>query len=175
MRSPVTTANLTVAGVLATVLLGVTAWAATRILHPEMAPAAGSYGEPAGTLGASPEKSWSDTTIEAAVNAKPLDGKVVTVVGEVVDLSCYLQLGKHGEKHRACGQKCVEAGAPFGLLAEDGAIYVLMPEEHHPRRDGQTDLRAAAVENMARIVRATGALTEVEGVKSLYVSGFVKK
>ena len=39
-----------------------------------------------------------------------------TRVGEIVDFSCYLQLGKHGEKHRACGQKCVNNGQPIGLL-----------------------------------------------------------
>ena len=35
----------------------------------------------------------------------------ITRVGEIVDFSCYIQLGKHGEKHRACGQKCVKTAS----------------------------------------------------------------
>ena len=49
-----------------------------------------------------------------------------TVVGEIIDLSCYLQVGKHGDKHRDCGQKCVRNGQPVGLLTEDGAVYMLI-------------------------------------------------
>ena len=63
----------------------------------------------------------------------------MTKVGEIVDFSCYLQLGKHGEKHRSCGQKCVENSQPAGLLTQDGTLYMLMPEEHDPRRDGGVD------------------------------------
>jgi len=57
---------------------------------------------------------------------------VVTRVGEIVDLSCYLQVGKHGEKHRDCAQKCMRSGPPIGLLTQDGPLYMLMEEEHDP-------------------------------------------
>ena len=42
------------------------------------------------------------------------------MVGEIVDFSCYLQIGKHGEKHRSCAQKCFNSGQPIGLLTKDG-------------------------------------------------------
>src|SRR5438067_8579161 len=84
--------------------------AARDVLHPQLAPEKGSFDKPAGKLGEAPERPWSVTTVAAAVDGKPLPGKVVTVVGEVVDYSCYLQLGKHGGKHRDCGQKCLKNG-----------------------------------------------------------------
>ena len=67
------------------------------------------------------------------------------MVGEIVDFSCYLQIGKHGEKHRSCAQKCFTAGQPIGLLTKDGSLYMLMEEEHDPRRDGLTNFRQAAM------------------------------
>lgn len=149
--------------------------AAGGILHPEMKAEVGAYEKPMGQLGEKPAQPWSATTIEAAVNGKPNDGKVVTVVGEIVDFSCYLQLGKHGEKHKDCAQKCLRHGMPVGLLAQDGALYVLMEEEHHPRRDGQTNFRAAAIDHAAHIVEVTGTASTVDDHKAIYVSGFVKK
>ena len=88
--------------------------------------------------------------------------------------SCYLQVGKHGDKHRDCGQKCARNGQPVGLLAADGTVYMLIDEEHDPRRDGLTDFRKAAIENMANVVTVNGTLTEVEGQKALYVQGYLK-
>ena len=106
---------------------------------------------------------------------KPVKGEPITVTGEVIDLSCYLQVGKHGDKHKACGQKCATSGQPIGILLEDGSIYTLMDEEHDPRRDGMTELRKQLIENMANVVKVNGTLTEVEGQKSIYVQGSVKK
>ena len=73
------------------------------ILHPEMAVQTGSYDKPAATLGTKPSDPWTATTIGAGVGKMPQKGKPVTVIGEIVDFSCYLQLGKHGEAHRSCG------------------------------------------------------------------------
>ena len=54
--------------------------------------------------------------------------------------------GKHGTKHRDCGQKCVRNGMPVGLLTKDGKVYMLIDEEHDQRRDGLTNFRKAAVD-----------------------------
>ena len=77
----------------------------SAMLHPEMTVAAegGTYEAPMGTLGEKATEPWSATTVDAGVDKKPQMGKPITVVGEIVDLSCYLQLGKHGEKHKSCG------------------------------------------------------------------------
>ena len=145
------------------------------ILQPQMAVEGGSYKAPMGKIGAKPDAVWSATTMGASVDGKPLVGKEVTMVGEIIDFSCYLQIGKHGEKHRACGQKCFNNGQPIGLLTEAGDVYMLMDEEHDQRRDGQTDFRKAAVEHTAHIMEVTGTMAQHAGVKAIYVHGFLKK
>ena len=145
------------------------------ILFPDWSPpTAGSYDEPKGELGKKSDEPWSTTTMASSIMGKPVEGKTTTVVGEIIDLSCYLQVGKHGDKHRDCGQKCVKNGQPVGLLAEDGAVYMLIDEEHDPRRDGLTEFRKQAVEHMAHVVTVHGTLTDVEGQKAIYVQGSVK-
>jgi hypothetical protein len=144
------------------------------VLHPEMKVEGGSYDKPMGELGKKPAQAWSTTTTAAGVDGKPEPGHVVTRVGEIVDFSCYLQLGKHGEKHRSCGQKCVQNGQPVGLLTKDGTLYMLMPEEHDPRRDGGVDFRPAAADHMGHIMTVTGTETSHAGYHALYVTGFTK-
>jgi hypothetical protein len=145
------------------------------ILQPQMVAETGSYSKPHGKLGEKPSEPWSATTIGAAVDRQTNPGKIVTVVGEILDFSCYLQIGKHGEKHRACAQKCFTAGQPIGLLAADGSMYMLMEEEHDPRRDGLTDFRKAAIEHASHIMEVTGTLSQHGGYSALYVHGYLKK
>ena len=93
------------------------------ILFPTWSPPTkGTYDAPAAEVGKKPADGhpWSTTTVASSIMGKPVKGTPTTVVGEVIDLSCYLQVGKHGDKHRDCGQKCVKNGQPVGLLAQDG-------------------------------------------------------
>ena len=147
-------------------------------LHPEMTVAkdAGSYQKPVSTLGEKTEHEWTATTNAAAVGGKPNPGKSVTVTGEIIDLSCYLQLGKHGEKHVACGKKCLTNGQPIGLLDKNGGVYMLMEEEHDPRRDGQVaGFRKAAIEHFGHIMQINGTESTVKGYRAIYVQGFASK
>src|SRR3954447_18935721 len=146
---------------------------AREVLFPQLTPEKGTYEAPAAKLGEKIEDPWSATTVAAAVDAMPLPGKIVTLKGEIVDLSCYLQLGKHGGKHRDCGQKCLRAGQPIGLLTQDGTLYTLMEEEHNLRRDKQTNFRDTAIENMAYVVEVAGTLSEVDGQRGIFVTGFL--
>jgi hypothetical protein len=155
--------------------LAIAGASAKDILFPQMTPDKGTFDKPHGKLGEKVTTPWSATTLAAGVDGKPLPGKVITLVGEIVDYSCYLQLGKHGTKHRDCGQKCVRNGMPIGLLTKDGKLYLLMEEEHDQRRDGLTNFRQAAVDNMAYVMEVTGTMSEVEGQRALYVRGFLKK
>ena len=145
------------------------------ILQPQMTAEKGSYDAPMGKLGDAPAQPWSGTTIGAAVDGKPNSGAVKTVVGEIVDFSCYLQVGKHGEKHRPCGQKCFTNGQPIGLLTKDGNLYMLMEEEHDPRRDSLTDFRKAATEHVAHIMEVSGTQSSHAGYRALFVTGYLKK
>ena len=111
----------------------------------------------------------------SSIDGKPLSGTPVTMVGEIIDLSCYLQVGKHGDKHRGCGQKCAMNGQPIGLLTKDGGVFMLIDEEHDQRRDGLTEMRKQAIEHMAHIVKVKGTLTNVSGQKAIYVQGYLKK
>jgi hypothetical protein len=148
------------------------------ILFPDWSkPTKGTYAAPTEeigkvTKGAQP---WSVTTVTSSINGQPVKGEPITVKGEVIDLSCYLQVGKHGDKHKDCGQKCARNGQPIGVLLEDGSIYTVMDEEHDPRRDGMTELRKTLIDNMANVVTLNGTYSEVEGQKAIYVQGSVKK
>jgi len=169
--------NRILAVLVATAVLASSALALQKlgILNPGMKATAGSFDAPAAKLGKKPASAWSATTVAAAPGGKPLKGKIISVTGEIVDLSCYLQVGKHGDKHRDCGQKCLRAGQPIGLVSADGNIFLLMEEEHNPRRDGLTNFRAAAIENMAKIVTVTGTSSKVKGQRTLYVTGYMKR
>lgn len=121
---------------------------------------------PAATLGKTPAK-WSPTTLEAAsaeANKKVLaTGRASSVTGEVVDVSCYLQMGKRGEAHVACGTKCITNGQPIGLVDASGNLYLLFAEEHHPRRDGQVTLKDAFLPLLAKQVTVNGMVTQLKG------------
>jgi hypothetical protein len=147
------------------------------ILFPDWSkPTAGTYDKPHAEIGkkTTADEPWSTTTIASAIMGKPVEGKPVSVVGEIIDLSCYLQVGKHGDKHRDCGQKCARNGQPIGLLTKDGDVYMLIDEEHDPRRDGMTEFRKQAIEQMANVVTVHGTATEVAGQKAIYVTGSAK-
>lgn len=149
----------------------------TRVLHPELTVAAdaGTYAKPMGKLGEKPSNVWTSTTMAAGVNGKPQPGRALTETGEIIDLSCYIQLGKHGEKHVACGKKCIQNGQPIGLLTKDGSVYMLMEEEHDPRRDGQVTFRKAAADHIGHIMEVSGTEASVGGYKAIYVQGYVSK
>ncbi len=124
-------------------------------------------------LGKPEAAKWSATTYEAATaeaNKKVLEsGKVATVTGEVVDVSCYLQLGKRGEAHVACGSKCIANGQPIGIVDAEDQLTIVMPEEHHPRRDGQVQLKTVLGPLLAKQVTLTGMMTEMKGYRALFV------
>ncbi len=127
----------------------------------------------AATIGSKEGAKWTDTTIAAAATAdqqKHLKkGKPATVVGEVIDVSCYAQLGKRGEKHIACGTKCLQNGNPAGILDDQGNVYTLFVEQHDPRRDGTADLKSTFVPLLAKRVQVSGMLVEEKSVRALYV------
>jgi hypothetical protein len=165
---------------LSLVLAGCSCPFAAGVQHPDLKPEKGTPQEPADVLGKVPARTWSETTIDSAVPNKdgvkaPRQGVITTITGEVIDVSCYLQLGKHGAGHKECAQKCAKNGNPIGLLTADGRVYLLMAEEHHPRRDGDTkSLRDALIDRMAQIIKVTGTATSLNGQKALFVSGFAK-
>ena len=65
-------------------------------------------------------------------------------------------------------------GQPIGLLSKDGGLYMLMPEEHDPRRDGGVDAKASASDHMGHIVEVNGTAANVGGYRAIYVQGLTK-
>jgi hypothetical protein len=122
---------------------------------------------------AAPAPAWTATTLESA--ATPAERRVLaearplTVTGEVVDVSCYTQLGKRGAAHRECGAKCVLAGAPVGLVTADDTLYLLLPEPHHPRRDGQASIARQYAARMGESVTVSGMASTHGGIRTLFV------
>jgi len=156
-------------------IAGLAADKGKAVLFPDWSkPVAGTHEKPAAEIGKKSDTAWSVTTMTSSINGKPVEGKPISVTGEIIDISCYLQVGKHGEKHKDCGQKCAKKGQPIGLLTEDGDVYTLIDEEHDPRRDGDTHLREELIDHMAEIVKIHGTATEVAGQKAIYITGTAK-
>lgn len=125
-----------------------------------------------------PATTWSATTREAASTpanqAWLKQGRPITVTGEVLDLSCYLQLGKRGPAHKACGALCVAHGEPAGLLTPDGKVYLLLPEQHHPRRDDQVSLARELSGKMGETLTVTGMLMTVGPIPTIFMEAPAK-
>lgn len=117
---------------------------------------------------------WSATTYAAASTAEHrrvlASGRRVHVTGEVIDVSCYLELGKHGAGHEACAAKCAGNNQPIGLLTKANTVYLLFPEEHHPRRDGQAEIKTAMIPLMGKTVTLNGTATLVRGSRGLFLN-----
>ena len=125
-------------------------------------------------FGSKDSANWTATTHESAATPEQKEwmnkGQQQTLEGEVVDVSCYMQLGKTGPKHADCGGKCVRNGQPIGLLTSAKELYLVLPEEHHPRRDGQTNIRDAFAAEMGKQVKVTGMVEQTPQGKAIFVS-----
>ena len=50
------------------------------------------------------------------------------------------------------------------------ALYIVMAEEHHPRRDGQVELKSVFIPLLAKTVTVNGMEVEMKGYKALFVN-----
>ncbi|HXM39437.1 MAG TPA: hypothetical protein VN908_12360 [Gemmatimonadales bacterium] len=72
------------------------------------------------------------TVAVLAVSAAPLAsqkpdspaGESVTITGRVVDVSCFLALGRSGTEHKQCATACGRSGVPLAILGTDGTLYM---------------------------------------------------
>lgn len=104
----------------------------------------------------------------AAPKAEPPAKVEVTVMGEVVDLYCWISAGARGEDHRACAVACAKAGQPIGLVDDKGMAYILLGQDKHKGYEGIAD-------KMADLVTVKGQLVERGGLKAIVVSEITKK
>jgi len=126
-------------------------------------------------IGSKATANWTESTEKAATTPEQkkdlASGKVATVTGELVEVSCYLQLGKRGEAHVPCGSDCIKHGQPAGIVDGTGKLTLLFVEEHDPRRNGEIDVRDKLASLLAKQVSATGMLTTTDIGRALYVHG----
>ena len=87
-----------------------------------------------------------------------------TVTGEILDMKCYMTSGEKGEGHKECAAMCINGGAPMGILADDGKVYLLIEGKN----------ASAAFEEAKKyagdMVTITGTLSEKNGVQALIVT-----
>lgn len=100
-------------------------------------------------------------------------GKAVTVKGELIDMSCYMAHEGKGKKHAPCAKMCVlKDGAALGILAEDGAVYLLV-DDHSSAKKRKPYLQAK--ELVAEAATITGTVYERGGVRAIVVGGVSKE
>lgn len=93
----------------------------------------------------------------------------VTIVGEVVDTTCYLLHDGKGEQHRNCAVTCVKAGTPAAILDDKTheLVFPLTPvsaERHHGKRPDEMLLPY-----VGKRVRALGVILRRGGVTAIVI------
>ncbi len=96
-----------------------------------------------------------------------LNGTEGSVTGYVRDLACPYRNRSKEAAHPpddSCVRECVKAGAPLGIITEDGTIYnvisLTMPD---------TDERARLLPYVAKTVRARGRVFERNGSHAIAI------
>jgi hypothetical protein len=89
------------------------------------------------------------------------------VTGEIVDLMCYIDHSATGDKHAACGTKCIKGGGPVGIV-ENGNKAYLVVGEHKPINDELAD-------SCGKTITLKGKLAERGGMALLENAEIVKK
>ena len=88
------------------------------------------------------------------------------VTGEVVDMMCYVDHNATGDKHSACGAKCIKGGGPVGIV-ENGKAYLVVGE-HKP-------INQQLADSCGKTITLKGKLAERGGIAMLENAEIVKK
>jgi hypothetical protein len=99
--------------------------------------------------------------IAAADEAKKEEApKPVTMTGEIIDLSCYVDHAAMGMEHAKCANSCIKKGLPVGFLSSDGTMYIMVGKDHEP-------INALVADFAGKKSTVTGTVKENKGFKSL--------
>jgi hypothetical protein len=88
-----------------------------------------------------------------------------TLTGEVVDMMCYIDHSAMGDKHAACGAKCIKGGGPVGIVS-DGKAYLVVGE-HKPINDQLAD-------SCGKTITLKGKMADRGGIAMLENAEIVK-
>lgn len=100
----------------------------------------------------------------------------ITVTGEAMDTWCYFSgvMGAAeatlGTAHHTCAVWCAAGGIPVGLLAEDGAVYMILKIEDSDRSNGGDRLVTTASHQLT----ATGEHYKRDGIDYIVVGEVVE-
>ncbi len=93
-----------------------------------------------------------------------------TIIGEVIDVSCYVAQGAKGMEHKQCAIACLTAGEPAGILEDKtGKIYLVVTEDH------KTNPRDKVMPFVAKMVEVTGDVNERSGVSTIDIKDIREK
>lgn len=91
------------------------------------------------------------------------EGEETAVIGEILDLACYISHDAQGSEHAKCAERCVKGGQPMGLKAEDGTVYVLFADH------SDADAFEKAKEFAGKNVEISGLIADKNGIKGITV------
>src|ERR1700730_3381475 len=100
---------------------------------------------------------WSERRHRPVVGARE-----ILVTGEVLDMTCYIASNSSGPDHGESARVCIRHGAPGGIEAQDGKVYLLSSEP------GQS-VNAELADYAAKIVTIKGRQTVRDGFAQLQV------
>jgi len=84
-----------------------------------------------------------------------------SITGEVLDMSCYMKSGAHGDGHKDCAAGCIKGGSPMGILTSDNKVYLLV--ENHDKAAAY----AEAKKHPGEQVTVTGTVSEKNGINAI--------
>jgi hypothetical protein len=100
---------------------------------------------------------WSERRAHPVAGAQE-----IFVTGEVLDMTCYIAYHLSGPDHAECARVCIRNGAPVGIKAQDGKVYLLTGEP------GQS-VNAQLADLAAKIVTIKGKETTRDGFAQLQI------
>lgn len=89
------------------------------------------------------------------------DAKTAQIVGQVVDIACFVGHDSSGEKHAKCAEACARAGNPLAIF--DGKQLYLPVSMNHKNPNEKL---MAFIEKK---VKVTGTLKEKAGLKGIAI------
>ena len=91
-----------------------------------------------------------------------VQGREITVKGEVLDMTCYIAQNLSGPQHAQCARECIRRGLPAGIKTEAGKVYLLTG------KPGDS-INAELADYAAQIVTVRGKETARDGFAQLQV------
>jgi len=92
-----------------------------------------------------------------------VQGREITVKGEVLDMTCYIAQNLSGPQHAQCARDCIRRGLPAGIKTEAGKVYLLTG------KPGDS-VNAELADYAAQIVTVKGKETARDGIAQLQVN-----